>query len=414
MAEVMNQKLKQAGLLCLELLHQHGAQAWWVGGCVRDRLLGRPVKDIDITTNSLPQQTLQLFQDAGMTVIPSGLKHGTLTVMVHRVPVEITVYRSESDYLQHRYPRQVRFVDSLQQDCARRDFTINALCWNPREGIRDFFGGQQDLKQRRIRCIGQPHDRFNEDTLRILRALRFSSVLGFTIEPQTAQAMNELRELLHVLSAERIAREMELMAAGDHWPSALVQALPVLRELFPYLPLFQSETAWQSALDYARQCPPDSILRLCGLFLDAQPDRASSLALRFARQLKWSTRQTKRLTVLCAQQRRLLDEQQVTLRWLLHDLEENSDDLITLQQAAGLLEKNTADHLHARLRELRSTECLRISQLAVSGHDLQALGCLGAQIGQLLQRCLEAVLNGQIPNEKEALLSFCQRILQEG
>ena len=102
MAEVMNQKLKQAGLLCLELLHQHGAQAWWVGGCVRDRLLGRPVKDIDITTNSLPQQTLQLFQDAGMTVIPSGLKHGTLTVMVHRVPVEITVYRSESDYLQHR------------------------------------------------------------------------------------------------------------------------------------------------------------------------------------------------------------------------------------------------------------------------------------------------------------------------
>ena len=239
-------------------------------------------------------------------------------------------------------------------------------------------------------------------------------MLGFTIEPQTAQAMNELRELLHVLSAERIAREMELMAAGDHWPSALVQALPVLRELFPYLPLFQSETAWQSALDYARQCPPDSILRLCGLFLDAQPDRASSLALRFARQLKWSTRQTKRLTVLCAQQRRPLDEQQVTLRWLLHDLEENSDDLITLQQAAGLLEKNAADHLHARLRELRSTECLRISQLAVSGHDLQALGCLGAQIGQLLQRCLEAVLNGQIPNEKEALLSFCQRILQEG
>ena len=154
MAEVMNQKLKQAGLLCLELLHRHGAQAWWVGGCVRDRLLGRPVKDIDITTNSLPQQTLQLFQDAGMTVIPSGLKHGTLTVMVHRVPVEITVYRSESEYLQHRYPRRVQFVDSLQQDCARRDFTINALCWNPREGIRDFFGGQQDLKQHRIRCIG--------------------------------------------------------------------------------------------------------------------------------------------------------------------------------------------------------------------------------------------------------------------
>ena len=158
------------------------SEAWWVGGCVRDTLLSRPVQDVDVTTSALPEQTIVCFRNAGHPVIPTGLKHGTVTVMIQDIPIEVTTYRSDSDYQDHRHPESVRFTRSLWEDCARRDFTINALCWHPDLGLRDYFHGQRDLKNKVIACIGNPYQRFDEDALRILRALRFASTLGFALD----------------------------------------------------------------------------------------------------------------------------------------------------------------------------------------------------------------------------------------
>ena len=272
-----------------------GYEAYLVGGCVRDALLGREPGDWDITTSALPEETEAVF--AGERIIETGLKHGTVTVLLERtdcrdrcahwsrndkdrtiLPLEITTFRTEAGYSDHRHPDAVAFTRSLEEDLARRDFTINAMAQSQSGSVTDPFGGQADLKNKIVRCVGDPYRRFGEDALRILRALRFASQLDFRVEPATAAAALELRETLALVSRERLAVELSKLLCGpavrrivtEFWP---VLAVP-LPELAPMAGLDQrSPYHCYDVLEHsavaAENVPPDKITRWAALLHDA-------------------------------------------------------------------------------------------------------------------------------------------------
>ena len=205
----------------LDTLQRAGFEAWYVGGCVRDTLLGRPIHDWDVTTSALPEQVLALFP----RTVPTGLQHGTVTVLSDSGPVEVTTYRADGDYHDGRHPDGVRFVRSLREDTARRDFTVNAMAMDQRGNIRDFYGGRADLAAGILRCVGAPERRFREDALRMLRACRFAAQLGFTIEPETWAALLRCAPLCKQLSRERITEEVTktIRSPSPQWAAAMIR-----------------------------------------------------------------------------------------------------------------------------------------------------------------------------------------------
>ena len=217
----------------LDRLNAAGQEAYVVGGCVRDRLLGREPADWDIATSALPDETRRIFADR--SVIDTGIRHGTVSVLLDGQPLEITTYRIESAYSDHRHPDTVSFTRSLREDLRRRDFTINAMAYHPIDGLQDFFGGQADLKARIVRCVGDPRQRFEEDALRIVRALRFASVLGCSIDGATKTALLEQAPSLSQIAVERVAHELQRLLCGDHVLPILMDYAAVLTVILPEL-----------------------------------------------------------------------------------------------------------------------------------------------------------------------------------
>ncbi len=218
----------------LEKLEAAGFEAWCVGGCVRDALLGRAPADWDVCTSARPEQTKKAL--AEFSQAETGLRHGTVTAITSGGPVEITTFRREGDYSDRRRPDKVEFTSCLEEDLLRRDFTINAMAWHPQRGLRDCFGGQADLQRGLLRCVGEPERRFQEDALRILRCLRFEAVLGFAIEENTEKALLALARLLEGISGERVQAEMDKLLAGAWAEKILHEYADVFRVLFPEIP----------------------------------------------------------------------------------------------------------------------------------------------------------------------------------
>ena len=260
----------------LEKLNNAGFEAYVVGGCVRDSLLGKTPGDWDICTNALPEQTMEVFE--GFHVIPTGLKHGTVTVMLNHEGYEITTYRVDGDYTDGRHPDSVSFTTNLKDDVARRDFTVNAMAYSERDGIQDFFGGMEDLKNGIIRCVGEPEKRFGEDALRIMRAVRFASVLGFEIEKSTSDAMRKLYKNLDMVASERINAELNKMLCGKS-PARYLEEYDylffhIIPELSPMKGCEQNNPyhiydVWHHTLEVVKNIEPkDYVLRLAALFHD--------------------------------------------------------------------------------------------------------------------------------------------------
>ena len=214
----------------LKALEAAGREAWCVGGCVRDALLGRTPEDWDVTTSARPEETLAIF---GGRSVPTGLKHGTVTVRTEGGAVEVTTYRVDGKYRDHRRPDSVRFTASLEEDLARRDFTVNAMALNLRGELRDPFGGQEDLRRRMLRCVGEPDRRFQEDALRILRGMRFAAVLGFDESRETRESMDRSCELLREVAAERIQVELVKLLCGNWAGDALDRHPRVIGSFWP-------------------------------------------------------------------------------------------------------------------------------------------------------------------------------------
>lgn len=426
----------------LERLEAAGWAAFVVGGCVRDSLLGRTPGDWDITTAAWPEQVHQAL--AGLPVLDTGLKHGTVTALVGESRLEITTFRTEGPYSDHRRPDSVAFAQRVEDDLARRDFTVNAMAYSPKTGLIDPFGGLIDLQNGLLQAVGDPLLRFDEDALRILRGLRFAARLGFSIEERTAQAMLARRQLLSTLAGERVREELTALLCAPGAVEVLRQYRAIFAVVLPELaPMFDfdqhnkhhSYDVWEHTLHALEHIPPRPDLRLVMLLHDCgKPERftvdfrgdghfyghayaGARRAQTALERLRCSRELTGRVTRLIAlHDHDLLNSRVSLLRWLRK---------LGPEELALLLQVKIADNLgqhprYLRVETFRQTQtalegllaeqpCYDLSRLAVKGSDLVQRGLSGPAVGAALEGLLEAVISGRTLNEREALLALAER-----
>ena len=389
----------------LDTLHRAGYAAYVVGGCVRDSLLGLTPHDWDLCTSALPQQGMELFGEE--KCIPTGLQHGTVTVKQGGGLYEITTFRTEGAYTDGRHPDEVHFVPDVREDLARRDFTINAMAYNEKEGLVDPFGGQADLQSGILRAVGVPHQRFTEDALRILRLYRFAARFGFSIDPPTAQAAQELCAHLDCVSVERIEEELAKLLSAPA-PAAYLDE-KILGVVLPEL----SPEALAAAKPVVDACPAGE---------QALPVRLAALLLSLGEDGTRRTLRRLRCSNACIEETAVLVREAVSgvpvslniyARRLL-----GKYNLCTVQRLAALgtalQPERSADF--AALSELAERldadgVCCRVSQLAVNGRDLMAAGIpAGPGIRKVLEALLDGVIREEYPNERQALLAAVQQL----
>ena len=426
----------------LQALTDAGYEAYLVGGCVRDLLRGVKPHDWDICTCARPEETEACF--ARHRLIETGLKHGTVTVLEEGEPYEITTYRTEGPYSDHRRPDCVEFVSSLEADLARRDFTMNAIALRPDGNLRDPFGGADDIKAGLIRCVGEPDQRFQEDGLRVMRALRFGAVFGYKIEGKTAQAIHENRHVLQHVAAERIHMELSKLLPGDRVGDILHQYPDVLCQFWPDLePLVSLEQnnpwhcwgGWGHTIHAVEAAPADLILRLTMLLHDigkpackstdekgvdhfyGHPAVSAQLADQMLRALKFDNKTRERVTLLVEHHDVQIPCRDRSIRkWLGRLGPEAFFQLLEVKRADGMGQayELVKDRL-AELEEIRGKaeeivaqgQCFSRKDLAVNGRDVIAAGTApGPEVGWVLERLLERVLSGETPNEREKLLKL--------
>lgn len=424
----------------LEKLNQAGYEAYLVGGCVRDALLGTAPHDYDMTTAALPSQIWEVFE--GERRIDTGIAHGTVTVLWKGLPLEITTYRVDGTYSDTRHPDQIQFTRSLREDAARRDFTINAMAWHPQRGTQDFFGGQRDLKQGLIRCVGDADLRFQEDALRILRALRFSSVLQFEIQDETAAAARRHQKLLRKLSPERVSAEFGKLICGKNVRKILLDYINILGEVLPeLLPMkgFEQRNFYHcydvlthTAL-VVEHVAPQLSLRLAALFHDCGKPAtftlddagqghfyghekvSAALAQTALHRLRFDGATSQWAVNLVRLHDLPLESNRRMIRRRLHQYGPNFlFDLLALkrgdawgQSPAMLGRQDYYDQVEGGIRQvLAEGACFSRKDLALRGEDLLALGYRGKQVGNALGFLLNSVIDDKVANEKEALLRY--------
>jgi tRNA nucleotidyltransferase (CCA-adding enzyme) len=447
----------------IEIFEKAGYEAFVVGGCTRDAMIGKTPHDYDICTNATPQQMKTLFASSGHNTYDTGLQHGTISILGHndKEIYEVTTYRVDGEYTDGRHPDGVLFVTDVTQDLARRDFTINAMCYNDSVGLVDPFGGSEDLKHGLIRCVGDPNKRFQEDGLRIMRAIRFAATYGFEIEPETKKAIHENKHLLRNVSAERKTVEFTKMITNAK-ANLLMEYSDVLAEFIPEIkPMIGFDQKnpwhrydiWEHTARAVELTPNDPTLRLAVFFhdigkpdkfqLDAMgighfyfhPERSAEMTEQIMRRMKFDTKSINNVSVLV----RYHDEPLVyntkpkNIKCLLNKLgEDNLRKLISIKQADKQAQRGTRQSLELMnpeqmtkedadtLEQLRvldkydaliteviqSMEAFQIKDLDINGHDLMAIGITGKDIGDTLKHLLLEVINNPELNNKQTLLNL--------
>lgn len=442
----MKMNISPSAALALSLLNGAGYEAFCVGGCVRDMIMGRCPNDFDITTSALPRQTKACFE--GYHVIETGLKHGTVTVVIEGEPLEITTYRVDGEYRDNRRPREVFFTSRLEDDLSRRDFTVNAMAYCPERGVVDVFGGREDIEKRVIRAVGDPDRRFNEDGLRILRALRFAAVLDFTIDPATADSIHRNRGLLKNISAERIMVEFVKLVCGVGGPRIMEEFSDVVCEIIPeFIPSvgfdqhnpYHIYDVYTHTLRALAAAEGDKYVKLAVLFHDigkpgsySEDERgghfyghhklSASLTEQVLRRLKSDGKTLHTVVKLVDAHDRGLPPTEKSVRRLMCSFgEQDTRRLIQVRRAdnSALVEWL----VEPRLQELDQIEALvnkicaegelpSLKNLAVHGDDIIKLGVTpGKRIGEILNALLEGVLEGRLVNEKAVLLDAARKMM---
>lgn len=424
-------------LRVLERLEQSGHRTVLVGGCVRDRLLGLAPHDYDAATSALPSEILAACGD--LRCVETGIAHGTVTVLCDGLPVEVTTFRREGAYSDHRHPDQVAFTSSLEEDLKRRDFTINAMAWGP-EGLTDLFGGREDLARRQVRCVGSPDLRFQEDALRLLRGLRLAAQLDFSIHPDTGSAIRQsLPQLAHV-AWERISAEFVRLlcspAAGRillEFPQAAAQVIPELEACmgFDQRNPHHRYDVYTHSIRTLEQVSPTPVLRLAALLHDVgkppcfsldgkgighfygHPKVSAQLAEQALLRLRLDNATRERAVLLIARHDLPVEPtRQWVGRWLARLGEDAFFQLMELKEADGLACGTPADGREEVRRQaaalarqvLSQRPCLTLKDLAVNGRDAMAAGLKGPDIGNALRTLLEQTAEGKLPNERVLLL----------
>lgn len=427
----------------IQTLQAHGYEAYAVGGCVRDLLLGREPGDWDITTSASPEETKRLFA----RTVDTGIQHGTVTVLLGKQGFEVTTYRIDGKYEDSRHPTEVIFTRNLREDLLRRDFTINAMAYNDTEGIVDIFGGMEDLKRKVIRCVGNAQERFGEDALRIMRGVRFAAQLGFSLEEETKAAMEELAPTLEKISAERIQTELVKLLVSDS--PELIREAYQLGITAVILPEFDEMMRTGQETKYHRydvgehtvqavcNVPPDKVLRLTMLLHDvAKPEmktvdedgtahfkghdiRGEQKAKEILRRLKFDNDTIHKVTKLVRWHDYRMPAEKKNVRKAMSKISAELFPMYLLVKRADIL----AHSMYRREEELENlsglrkcyeeiiadNECVSLKQLAVTGTDLIGIGMKpGKQIGEVLNELLRIVLEYPEFNNKEHLLRFVQ------
>lgn len=436
-------KLPETIKFVLGKLEKNGFSAYAVGGAVRDYILGNPATDWDVTTSALPDETEKVF--SGFKVIKTGIKHGTVTVIVNGCPVEITTFRKESGYTDNRHPDNVEFVSDLAEDLKRRDFTVNSLAYNEKEGLIDLYGGLSDLKNEIIRTVGDPRERFSEDALRILRAVRFSSKLGFTIEEKTYAAAKELKENLKNVSAERIFSEFTKTLCGKNVKNALLFYHEIITEIIPEMKPcvgFEQHSKWHlydvyehivRSVEYIR---PTAELRLTMFFHDigkpdcfftrdgeghfyGHPEVSAEKTDKILRRLKAPTAFREEVVFLVKNHDVRLSDSEIKNRKKLNEIGKDRFFLLldvkkadNAAQGTALAEKEgkEIDKIRAIAEKIiENGEVYDIKQLKISGEDLIKTGFSGKEIGEEMEKLLNACMENNLGNDEESLKAAAEK-----
>ena len=446
-------RLSAASEFVLKTIKESGGEAYVVGGAVRNYFLGLPVGDYDVTCSFPPEKVRDIFSGKGCRVIETGIRHGTVTVRIFDESVEITSFRADGTYSDSRHPESVEFVHTIEKDLARRDFTVNAMCF---DGVNfvDLFGGREDCEKKIIRAIGDPRLRFQEDALRILRALRFASVLGFEIEKNTKAALFAQKRLILKLSAERVTKELKGILLGDNAERILTEYREIfaviLLELAPCFDFEQNnpyhayDVYTHSVLTCA-STKKDFVLRFAALMHDmGKPEtffiggdgighfyghekRGAIMCEGVADRLKFSSAEKKRFLAAVAfhgypivpGEAKIIDEScdKYILRSLNKLGEQTVRDVLSLQLAEALSKTKETEERRERLTQIAARLDLILSEkraftvkdLKADGNDLKSLGYSGREIGEALNALLSAVISGKVKNEKPELIDYLKK-----
>lgn len=424
----------------IAVLKSNSFDAYIVGGCVRDSLLGRVPKDWDICTSAKPYEIIQCFQNR--RIIETGLKHGTVAVVIDDNQYEVTTFRVDGKYSDNRHPDSVQYVSSLETDLARRDFTINAMAYNDDAGLIDPFGGASDIKKQTISCVRNPDDRFREDALRIMRALRFASVYGFSIDEDTARSIHQNRSLLHNIAAERITSELSKLICGEGVLNVLLAFSDVMATIIPELEPcigFNQNNKYHCYTIYdhiaaavANSTGDDLVVRMALLLHDigkpccyTEDENGGHfhghgiyshiLAEQALSRLRFSNKDAENILELVKYHDSIIEPtNKVVRRWLNKIGSEQFYRLINVRMADMLA--HSIDTQKERIEKCRrvleilseeSKNCFTIKDMKISGRDVMSFGIpQGKKIGELLSLALSAIMNGDVPNEHEKLMEY--------
>lgn len=417
-----------------------GHEAYIVGGCVRDWLLGAQPHDWDIATSALPDEIKFCLSDCKL--VETGVKHGTITAVIEKMPIEITTFRIDGEYSDNRHPDCVQFTRSLKEDLARRDFTINALAYHHSAGMIDCFGGIDDLRNQQIRCVGEPDVRFQEDGLRILRALRFSSVLGFTIEESTAKSILKNCGLLRNIAHERINTEFTKLLCGKNVETVLRDYRTVIEQFLPEINAmvdFQQNNhyhvydIWEHTLKSIASVEATPVLRMTMLLHDigkplcytqdengvghfyGHDEKSTEMAKVILQRLKFCSDTADTIVTLVKYHDLSVSADEKRIRRQLSSLGEENLRLLLKVKAADVLAQNP--EFRSRLNDLKEIEavlntiiarnlCFSLKDMEINGDDLLSLGIpKGAEIGKILSKLLDEVIENQSPNKHWALMN---------
>ena len=402
----------------MDELEKSGYESYAVGGCVRDSIMGNKPKDWDICTSAPPDQVMKCFEKH--TVVETGLKHGTVTLILKHKPFEITTYRIDGEYADNRRPDAVEFVSDLKKDLSRRDFTVNAMAYNPKVGIVDYFNGIADINAKIIRCVGSADKRFQEDALRIMRALRFASVLGFSIDKNTSDAIYTNKKLLKNIAVERIVIELNKLIVGDDAGSIIFEYTPVMAEIIPKIAEVAADgDIWKGTVSNIDSAPADVVSRLSMLLRDVaahydnikDSSEVASIAKKILKRLKYDNMTIKNVAqIILYQSEEIKAERTHIKRWLnimgeptFRQLTELKKADIKYQEISALTDKI-----------IEQGQCYALKDLKVTGTDLidDAGVRKGALVGKILNRLLDMVIDEEVENDREKLLQTAKDLIE--
>ncbi len=441
-------KLPETTAYIIERIEKNGFEAFAVGGCIRDSLLGRVPNDWDITTSAKPEDIMNIFENT----VETGIEHGTVTVVIDKEPYEVTTYRIDGDYTDGRHPDSVEFTENIEEDLSRRDFTINAMAYNNSTGLVDVFGGREDLENRVIRCVGNPKKRFEEDALRMMRGIRFSAQLGFSIDKDTFKAIEEMADSISAVSIERINVEFTKTLMSDAKKIMIYHETGILKNVLPELYTiekenlrkdFSIEKSIKMGIDCADLCKKDLACRLAGFFVYINEAIGIENTKKILKKMRYDNKTISKTCELLKYSMRNISNNKEDLKYLLMKLDsvELLEDLIDLKAAevdtyletqkkifedestkndeldkVGLevLEAFTVESLivlnnvENTLKEIvDNKECFRVKDLDINGKDLIAAGVKpGKEIGEMLNKILKEVIKNPDINKKEKLLEI--------